>query len=736
MDLNKVEKLPPFKNFFATVGNIPSSYQESMTYFEMLQWFCNYLENTVIPTLNNNGQSVIELQNLFVELHSYVHDYFTNLDVQQEINNKLDTMASDGTLDQLLLPYFNQYKDEINAIVDTQNTSINNIRNTVNNVASGSPKGAYNSVNDLITANPSSGTYVITSTGHIYSFVHGSDNATDLGLYQAVQLSNKSVVPEKLTFTELAETDTNIALPSNYEWLGYNFNADGSHTPFNWPLIKFTKEYIDIENFEYYGNGQASVTFWDANDEYISGFSYQSNETAFVHYNKTKFPSDYSYLIFSLISLIPFEKMKLVRFKKVSGIPMYKTSAMCQNTDTIFDLNNTRLSNKNFLPHSISQDILDFNSISTGKLQSATLDPNYNLLEPEKGIVCNFYPANQTTIYDHPTTTAFLFDLDKLDRTQQYSLDFDCSCFFYDENFNYISHKIGNSLVLVNWLNFTLEPDAKYLVIYMLDGVNADKGVFCLTSVKAHNLKAHYLIDNLIPNDVTGIKNYISPLSNKKIIYFGDSWCAGAGGATGGWARRIKEIIPSISKSVNCGRNGADWSQGYGYWFDNAEHYATIDEDFDYIIIEAYTNGLYGSTDNLYKPLGEIDEFTFFNSIAEINSHYSNTFARDLEKFIFSVVNRWAGKKIGLMFPYKSVDMQQENNAFRNFIPQVKKCCAKYNINVLDNFNGSNIPLLTQSQIDQFFYFQPNASHADGVHLNANGTEIIINKILKWIESL
>lgn len=35
-------------------------------------------------------------------LYKYVHDYFDNLDVQTEINNKLDEMAADGTLDILI----------------------------------------------------------------------------------------------------------------------------------------------------------------------------------------------------------------------------------------------------------------------------------------------------------------------------------------------------------------------------------------------------------------------------------------------------------------------------------------------------------------------------------------------------------------------------------------------------------------------------------------------------------
>lgn len=41
----------------------------------------------------------------FVELYNYVHDYFDNLDVQEEINNKLDDMVEAGTLQEIITEY-------------------------------------------------------------------------------------------------------------------------------------------------------------------------------------------------------------------------------------------------------------------------------------------------------------------------------------------------------------------------------------------------------------------------------------------------------------------------------------------------------------------------------------------------------------------------------------------------------------------------------------------------------
>ena len=97
--------LPPFKHVIMTIGELPTSYVETMTYYEMLVWFTNYLGKTVIPAINENGEAVIELQELFVKLQTYVNDYFDNLDVQEEINNKLDDMAESGQLTDIIAQY-------------------------------------------------------------------------------------------------------------------------------------------------------------------------------------------------------------------------------------------------------------------------------------------------------------------------------------------------------------------------------------------------------------------------------------------------------------------------------------------------------------------------------------------------------------------------------------------------------------------------------------------------------
>lgn len=53
----------------------------------------------------NTKETVEEYIDKFNELHDYVHDYFDNLDVQEEINNKLDDMAEQGVLQEIIAEY-------------------------------------------------------------------------------------------------------------------------------------------------------------------------------------------------------------------------------------------------------------------------------------------------------------------------------------------------------------------------------------------------------------------------------------------------------------------------------------------------------------------------------------------------------------------------------------------------------------------------------------------------------
>lgn len=144
----------PFKKLVMTIGELPTSFVESMTYYELLAWLCNYLENTVIPAINNNAEVSEELQAKFIELHDYVENYFNNLDVQEEINNKLDAMAEDGTLQEIITTYI---QSNVAWTFDT----VADMKLATNLIAGSYARTlGYNTINDGGGA-----TYYITDTG-------------------------------------------------------------------------------------------------------------------------------------------------------------------------------------------------------------------------------------------------------------------------------------------------------------------------------------------------------------------------------------------------------------------------------------------------------------------------------------------------------------------------------------------------------------------------------------------
>lgn len=95
--------LPPFQAWLAS--NIPAVYDNTMSYYEELCALIKYLQDIVVPALNENAAAITTISEAMERLQKYVDEYFDNLDVQEEINNKLDEMAEDGQLTDIIAQY-------------------------------------------------------------------------------------------------------------------------------------------------------------------------------------------------------------------------------------------------------------------------------------------------------------------------------------------------------------------------------------------------------------------------------------------------------------------------------------------------------------------------------------------------------------------------------------------------------------------------------------------------------
>lgn len=122
--MGNYQTLQPFRYWCQKV--LPLVYDDSLSYYELLCKVVDFLNKTMEDVETLHGD-VTGLHEAYVKLQGYVNNYFSTLDVQKEINNKLDELVENGTLTQLITPIVdNKTKIYVN------NWLNNNITNPTN----------------------------------------------------------------------------------------------------------------------------------------------------------------------------------------------------------------------------------------------------------------------------------------------------------------------------------------------------------------------------------------------------------------------------------------------------------------------------------------------------------------------------------------------------------------------------------------------------------------------------
>ena len=272
--MNKIENLKPFPKFCCSIGYIPTSYNVAMSYEEQLWWFCDFLENTVIPTVNQNGQSVEELQNLFVELKNYVDNYLENLDIQSEINNKLDEMAESGQLTDIIAQYLQLAGllcyDNINAMKNATNLVNGSFARTYGYYEKNDGGTALYKIRNITTDDIIDNAFIISLNNNntiIAELIPDKQlNVMCLGIREGLQYQNSN----ETIFNNLLKENTEYFFPDNKTFYLGNINLTKSDVKFYGNATIYVRFYkddtnsvsrISFENLKMYGLTENSNIF-------------------------------------------------------------------------------------------------------------------------------------------------------------------------------------------------------------------------------------------------------------------------------------------------------------------------------------------------------------------------------------------------------------------------------------------------------------------------------------------
>ena len=267
---------------------LPLVYDDSLSYYELLCKVVDYLNNTMedvntaVEDVTNLNSAFGSLENhvnasetalvqAYNDLQDYVNSYFNNLDVQEEINNKLDIMAEDGTLDTILLPYFNAYKVEIDQEVNNMSNLVNTIDSSLSQeiIAREQADIVLGNRMDSFTQLPSGST---AGDAELIDIRTGFEGAEFNSAGESVrgQINYVNSIDKQISYLVSKLLEINLFPTSGYtdgKYLNYNNGTESTNANF------FYTDFIPVLNGQYYITSiqTAHVCYYNSKKQYVSG---------------------------------------------------------------------------------------------------------------------------------------------------------------------------------------------------------------------------------------------------------------------------------------------------------------------------------------------------------------------------------------------------------------------------------------------------------------------------------
>ena len=264
---------------------------DAVTDYELLCLVVDHL-NEVIKNSNEQNTVIQNLYNAFVALKDYVDNYFDNLDVQEEIDNKLDEMAKSGELADIIAQYlelagvlaFNTLNDLKNA----ENITEGSICKTLGYNTYNDGKGYYYKIRKITVDDVVDNLNIIAITGsdtliaerifNIYvdlsnPIYYGADPTGTVDSSSAIQKCLDNNINKEITFTcgtYLIESPIEVSYNNQYGGINFNNSMLINNTLNDYVIGIGTKNH----SLDHSNNNDTTNRFYN-----ISNLKMQSNST-------------------------------------------------------------------------------------------------------------------------------------------------------------------------------------------------------------------------------------------------------------------------------------------------------------------------------------------------------------------------------------------------------------------------------------------------------------------------
>lgn len=673
-------KIPLFRRF--VIQNFPYIEQDfdALTDYQLISKIVERL-NEVITSQNGLTDDMNDLETAFNTLKDYVDHYFDNLDVQQEINNKLDHMASDGSLTTLIAEYVNpiqaQFEETVNARIDeqdqtiednfdAQNQRITSVENLVGTAIQGTPLVASSTADMTETDR----IYVNTTDGHWYYY--DGEAWTDGGTYQATGIGTGAIDVPNLNDRLKSQTNQTIVDVSQLDVISEKYINDTGRLRPNSSFNVYGPIYIEkgtIIKFQASGSGTSTCIIGlgrhlDLNeDEFATPLVMSTSSNLDTYTYTTVYSGDYYFTSRATLPLTNFYmyKKNLVNDSQINNIKKYVDNVICDETYADFtDYSYVNYTNGLFKTYSV------------GAYYFRT-----NYIEVRSGakisVICN---------------------VPNMEKSAVAGVD---GFAFYDENKNFIS---GVQMVVnTQEIPMTIPNNAKYIVLSVTDIMKNNKFRVIYTDINDEITNLSERIDTLeefAGDDLDEMAQGIA----YNVVCVGDSLTNGACYIASGnhytnffnYPYFLKKLM-NINSIKKLGYNGATASM----WWNNHSNELT-DQNSIYIVWLG-TNSVPGFTDTIDT-----------DCVGDDYTQYADTETGNMGK-ILQKINTLGGNKLVLVNCYHSGNHLEQTNEM------IDKFAERFGAIMVVNTNVSDI--------HSNKYHKATSGYIDAVHLNNTGNNYI-----------